>query len=161
MKKRYLYNTRRGVGLVLKNKDGLIFIGMRKGFPIPAWQLPQGGIEKGEKPKETLVREVKEEIGVDFNTQCRLIDEMPIITSYTLPSFSKAPFKRQSHKWFFAEYIGKEEDLNRGVNESTEFNEWQWATPDYAIKNAIDFKQAVYEEVFAYFNLIHPTVPQE
>ena len=50
-------------GVVLMNGDGLVFAGQRIDTP-GAWQMPQGGIDKGETPREAALRELEEEIGV-------------------------------------------------------------------------------------------------
>ena len=58
---------RKGVGIMLLNKDGKIFVGQRFDKDKSAWQMPQGGIDRGEKSVEALKRELEEEIGVKNN----------------------------------------------------------------------------------------------
>ena len=64
---------RRCVGLVVINKDGLVFVGKRIDSNLNAWQMPQGGIENGESPRNAGLRELKEEIGTN---NVKLIGEM-------------------------------------------------------------------------------------
>ena len=54
---------RRNVGVMLMNADGHVFVGQRLDNPGPAWQMPQGGIDKGETPKDAALRELEEETG--------------------------------------------------------------------------------------------------
>jgi len=49
-----------GGGLVYNKKKEVLFI-----FRNGKWDLPKGGIEKGEEIEETAIREVEEETGVD------------------------------------------------------------------------------------------------
>ena len=51
-------------GIVLANREGLIFIGERRGPAGRNWQMPQGGIDHGEPPLTAAKRELYEETGV-------------------------------------------------------------------------------------------------
>ena len=51
------------VGIVLANQQGLVFAGERIDTP-DAWQMPQGGIDEGETPREAAMRELHEETGI-------------------------------------------------------------------------------------------------
>ena len=52
------------VGVVLTNGAGQVFVGQRIDSEVPAWQMPQGGIDKGEDPTDAAFRELWEETGV-------------------------------------------------------------------------------------------------
>ena len=59
-------NYRRGVGMIIINNDGRFWLGKRIG--TEAWQFPQGGIDKGEKVREAMYRELHEETGLEQET---------------------------------------------------------------------------------------------
>jgi len=54
---------RKGVGVVLLNDAGKVFVAQRIDTKEPAWQMPQGGIDKGEAPYAAALRELEEETG--------------------------------------------------------------------------------------------------
>jgi putative (di)nucleoside polyphosphate hydrolase len=72
---------RLNVGAVLFGPDGRVFVGRRAGF-AGAWQLPQGGIDKGEDPRAAVLRELLEEVGTD---KAEIIGEHPDWLTYDLP----------------------------------------------------------------------------
>ena len=55
---------RRGVGVMLINADGLVWVGRRIDNRDEAWQMPQGGLDKGEEPWAGALRELEEETGI-------------------------------------------------------------------------------------------------
>ena len=55
---------RRGVGVMLLNADGQVWVGRRIDNRDEAWQMPQGGIDEGEEPWATALRELEEETGI-------------------------------------------------------------------------------------------------
>ena len=57
------------VGVMLINKDGLVWIGRRFEKQNDDgvgkwWQMPQGGIDEGEDPAKAALRELVEETGI-------------------------------------------------------------------------------------------------
>ena len=50
-------------GIMLRNADGMIFVGQRLDNVVEAWQMPQGGIDEGEEPITAAIRELGEEAG--------------------------------------------------------------------------------------------------
>jgi 8-oxo-dGTP pyrophosphatase MutT (NUDIX family) len=51
---------RRAVGIMLLNRVGEVFVARRIDMPtMPAWQMPQGGIDPGETPLQAALRELK------------------------------------------------------------------------------------------------------
>ena len=58
--KRYRPN----VGLALFHREGLVFLGKRHGARGPyQWQMPQGGVDRGETPQQAAFRYVEEKGG--------------------------------------------------------------------------------------------------
>ena len=76
---------RPGVGILLLNGKGLVFVGRRIDMPagLAAWQMPQGGIDPGETPRQAAFRELKEEIGTD---KAEILAETRGWLHYDLPS---------------------------------------------------------------------------
>src|SRR2546423_11353441 len=55
---------RPAVGIMLLNAQREVFVARRRDMSIiPAWQMPQGGIDPGETPRQAALRELEEEIG--------------------------------------------------------------------------------------------------
>ena len=59
-------------GCVYKRQENVWLLGKHSGYH--KWVLPKGLIEAGEKPEETAVREVREEMGV----RARILGEQPV-----------------------------------------------------------------------------------
>ena len=56
----------------LVDTDGRVLIAQRpKGKPMSGlWEFPGGKIENGERPEDTLIRELKEELGITVSDAC-------------------------------------------------------------------------------------------
>ncbi len=144
---------RRGVGIVLSNKNGQVFIGKRapklnQKLSQP-WQFPQGGIEKGESPEKAAVRELAEETGV---TSIKIVTVFPEWLYYDLPksiadSIWEGKYKGQKQKWFLCTFLGFDNEINLQIDGSPEFVEWKWVDFSEAIKLAVPFKQTIYERL--------------
>ncbi len=140
-------------GIVLFNKNKEIFIGSRIDMPNQFWQMPQGGIDEGEKPLDAAVREMGEEIGT---VNARLIQESKDWLEYELPSeligkMWGGKYRGQIQKWFLFEFLGEDREINLETPHP-EFKEWKWAKKDYVLQNAIPFKQDVYQKVLGEFS---------
>ena len=63
--------TRDIVAAIILSKDGKIFQGMKKtdggGVYADCWHIPGGGVEEGETKENALVREIREETGIDLS----------------------------------------------------------------------------------------------
>jgi putative (di)nucleoside polyphosphate hydrolase len=142
------------VGVVLINRDGLIFTGNRKDSHIPAWQMPQGGIDDGEKPRKAALRELWEETGVTDDL-VEFIAKTDDWVTYDLPAelLGKVwggKYRGQRQKWFLFRFLGQDDQVNIAT-EHPEFDRWQWSRADEMIASIVPFKRAVYEEVVRQF----------
>ncbi|PYF11868.1 putative (di)nucleoside polyphosphate hydrolase [Rhodobacter viridis] len=145
---------RKNVGLVLINAEGLIFAGQRIDNPGNAWQMPQGGIDDGERPKEAALRELEEETGVRADlvekiakTEDWLIYDLP---EDLIGNIWGGKYRGQKQKWFLFRFLGQDSDVNIAT-EHPEFSVWRWMEPAELVEKIVPFKRAVYEQVFDTF----------
>lgn len=142
------------VGVMLVNGDGLIFAGQRKDSPVAAWQMPQGGIEADEKPRDAALRELWEETGVPSD-RVDFLAKSPGWLTYDLPEdlIGKVwggKYRGQRQRWFLFRYRGRDDQINIAT-EQPEFSQWCWIGADEMLKAIVPFKRAVYEEVVQAF----------
>ncbi len=137
------------VGICLMNGDGLIWLGERIDTP-GAWQMPQGGIDKGEDVILAARRELREEIGTDKMDVVALHDGL---LRYDLPATHKhlwkGKYRGQEQQWVYARFTGTDHDIVLDGDDHPEFSQWKWCTPDFAMGLIVPFKRDVYERVFA------------
>ena len=145
---------RKNVGLVLINAEGLIFAGQRIDNPGHAWQMPQGGIDAGERPKEAALRELQEETGVRpelveklAKTEDWLVYDLP---EELIGTIWGGKYRGQKQKWFLFRFLGQDSDVNIAT-EHPEFSVWRWMEPAELVEKIVPFKRAVYEQVFDIF----------
>jgi len=103
---------RRGVGVMLLNRDALVFVGHRIDTVQEAWQMPQGGMEPGEEPRETAMRELEEETGISPD-KVEILAESRDWLRYDIPielaaSVWRGRYRGQEQKWFAARFTGVE-----------------------------------------------------
>lgn len=145
---------RRNVGVMLANSMGQIFVGQRLDRDQAAWQMPQGGIDAGETPREAALRELVEETGVaphlvtiEAETVGWLSYDLPIDL---VPKIWKGRYRGQEQKWFLMRFQGEDRDVNIAT-EHPEFSSWCWLAPDDLVANIVPFKRSVYKKVLAQF----------
>ncbi len=145
---------RPNAGLALFSGKGLVFIGRRSGSSGPyQWQMPQGGIDKGENPRNAAFRELEEETGIPPG-HVELLEEMEDWLYYDFPPDLKTklagPYSGQRQKWFAFRFKGPESCVQLDLHEP-EFDAWKWTnlkeTPDLIVP----FKQPVYKHVAEHF----------
>jgi putative (di)nucleoside polyphosphate hydrolase len=137
---------------MLFNPAGQIFVARRIDMPSEAWQMPQGGIDKGEEPRRAALRELEEEIGTD---RAEIIAESPSWRPYDLPPELMSVlwggrFRGQTQKWFLLRFTGDDSDIDIAT-EHPEFLEWKWVEIDEVPRLIVPFKRAIYEDVVAEF----------
>lgn len=145
---------RKNVGVMLLNRDGKVFVGQRRDNPGPAWQMPQGGIDKGEAPRDAALRELEEETGVGA-TLVEILAETEGWIAYDLPlelvpRLWGGKWRGQKQKWFLMRFLGEDSDIDIEAHDH-EFSAWRWSAPDDLVPNIVPFKRKVYEAVLAAF----------
>lgn len=143
---------RPGVGIMLINREHKVFVAQRIDSPVPAWQMPQGGINEGEAPRDAALRELGEEIGT---RKAEIIGESRGWLTYDLPQdlvpkVWSGRYRGQSQKWFLLRFLGGDGDI-RIDTAAPEFSAWRWAAPETLAEIIIPFKQQLYREILAEF----------
>ena len=139
---------RSGVGIVLLNKENKIFVAKRIDNPKNFWQMPQGGVDKGEDYLSAAYRELEEETSIK---EVELIKEIDGTLSYELPKHLlgiiwKGKFKGQRQKWFIMRYLGTDDNININTPKP-EFLEWKWIDLNNITEAVVDFKLDVYKKL--------------
>ena len=139
---------RNGVGIIVLNKENKIFVAKRIDNPKNFWQMPQGGVDKGESFLTAAYRELEEETSI---TNVELIKEFEGTLTYELPEHLlgiiwKGKYKGQKQKWFLMRFLGNDKDINIQTNKP-EFLEWKWINLDQLTNVVVDFKLDVYKKL--------------
>ena len=145
---------RPNVGAVLFNAAGLILVARRADMPnaegaAGGWQLPQGGMDKGEDPAVAVFRELEEEIGT---ARAEILAEHPEWLNYDLPPelIGKAlggKYRGQTQKWFALRFLGTDAEIRLDLDPHPEFDAWRWARLAELPGMAVPFKRAIYERL--------------
>ncbi|WP_425079976.1 RNA pyrophosphohydrolase [Ruegeria denitrificans] len=143
------------VGLMLMNDQGQIFVGQRNDRFEDAWQMPQGGVDKGEDPRDAALRELWEETGVTGDL-VEIVAETEGWLPYDLPHdivphIWKGRFRGQEQKWFLMRFLGTDDQIDIQTDHP-EFTRWKWQDPDRLIAEIVPFKREVYERVLKAFD---------
>ena len=145
---------RRNVGVMLANPAGHVFVGQRIDNHQAAWQMPQGGIDKGESPRDAALRELEEETGVspalvtvEAETEGWLAYDLP---HDIVPRIWKGRYRGQEQKWFLMRYRGRDDQIDIATDHP-EFSAWRWMDPDQVLAHIVDFKRGVYARVLEEF----------
>jgi len=140
------------VGLMLFGPDGRVWVGDRIDTPGDHWQMPQGGIDEGESPREAALRELHEEIGTD---KAEIVAEHPEWLKYDLPPEISAKiwggrYRGQMQRWFALRFTGRDEDIHLDSH-IREFEAWKWEDIDRLPDLAVGFKRDIYRQVVEAF----------
>ena len=150
--KRRALRYRRAVGILLLNARNRVFVAQRINFPGEAWQMPQGGIDTGESPREAALRELEEEIGT---AKAEFLAETKGWLAYDFPTelrnrVWRGRFQGQRQKWFALRFTGRDSDINLATAHP-EFSAWKWIEPDELPRLVVPFKRQVYLDLLAEF----------
>ena len=139
---------RLNVGIILMNGSKRVFWGKRYGQE--AWQFPQGGMADKETPKDTLYRELYEEIGLE-KEDVTIVGETKRWLKYKLPKqylrHGLTPLViGQKQKWFLLKLVTNEQKIRLDLSDSPEFDSWRWIDYKEPANLVIFFKKQVYNQ---------------
>ena len=139
---------RLGVGIIVLNKENKVFVGKRKDNPINKWQMPQGGVDRGENLVNAMKRELKEETSI---RSIEILKELEGWTEYELPNYLlgkiwRGKYRGQKQKWFIVRFLGRDEEINLKTTHP-EFIEWQWLDIENLPSVIVHFKKKDYEKL--------------
>ncbi len=144
---------RANTGAVICNRQGLILSLERSDMP-DAWQLPQGGMDKGETPRETVMREIEEETGLSADALSYL-GAYPELLAYELPAAMRTgkTGRGQVQYWFYFLTDAPEPELGK------EFRAYQWLPFDALVERVVEFRQPLYQKLAEHFaSVISPAL---
>ena len=146
---------RTGVGIIVLNNNNQVFVGKRKDNPGDKWQMPQGGVDKGEDFITAMRRELIEETSIK---NIKILKEIQKMYQYELPKnlvgiIWKGKFRGQRQKWFITKFLGKDDEINLDTKHP-EFIDWKWIDPKDLPEVIVDFKKELYLNLLKEINQV-------
>ena len=139
---------------MLLNRDGLIFVGRRIQMPpgLAKWQMPQGGIDTGETPRQAALRELREEVGTG---RAYTLAESRGWFDHDVPEeiaqgTMGGRYRGNRQKWFAMWFTGSDADINLAT-EHPEFDAWKWVKPEQLPELVVPFMRRLYRDILAEF----------
>lgn len=138
---------RPNVCIIILNRDGKIFLGLRAGS-VSIWQLPQGGVENGDSLIDAALREAEEELGV------RSFDVITTLESTHRYDFSKpknygnTTYRGQFQSYVVLKYTGVESEIRITEVKHPEFSDYKWVTLSEALQLADSIRIPAYKTAF-------------
>ena len=144
-----------GVGIIVLNEKNQVFVGKRKDNPTDNWQMPQGGVDKGESYINAMKRELFEETSIK---SIKIVKEVDRIYEYELPDklvgiIWKGKFRGQKQKWFITKFLGNDNEINLNTKHP-EFIDWKWIEPKLLPEVIVNFKKNLYLNLLAEISLV-------
>ena len=146
---------RTGVGIIVLNNNNQVFVGKRKDNPGDKWQMPQGGVDKGEDFITAMRRELIEETSIK---NIKILKEIQNMYQYELPNnligiIWSGKFRGQRQKWFITKFLGKDDEINLDT-QHPEFIDWKWIDPKDLPEVIVDFKKELYLNLLKEINQV-------
>ena len=151
----YQLPMRTGVGIIVLNNNNQVFVGKRKDNPGDKWQMPQGGVDKGEDFITAMRRELIEETSIK---NIKILKEIQNMYQYELPDnlvgiIWRGKFRGQRQKWFITKFLGKDDEINLDT-QHPEFIDWKWIDPKDLPEVIVEFKKELYLNLLKEINQV-------
>ena len=145
---------RPGAGVMLLNREGKVFVAQRLDSTLEAWQMPQGGLDPGEDPRDGALRELEEETGIPSD-KVEILARCPVELTYDLPDdlvgkMWKGKWRGQRQTWFLMRFLGEDSDVNLDTPDP-EFRAWKWAEAAELPAMIVPFKKEMYAKLLEAF----------
>lgn len=154
---------RSNVGALLLSRNNHVLVARRADLPNAegapgGWQLPQGGMDEGEDPREAVLRELEEEVGT---RNAVIVAEYPDWLCYDLPEHLigvalGGRWRGQKQRWFALRFLGHDDEVRLDLDPHPEFDAWRWARISELPSLAVGFKLPIYVLLAAHFGKIFP-----